>query len=329
MAETTVYFATNRQPRGTNGFGATIVPPDTAQMTYGSIHVTNIALPDAASGQMGPIMDRSMGSFAANSLTAIVNGGENLLVFIHGFDNSFADAIKRAAYNRAWFADGGAPGATSVVAFTWPSLGQLLAKKPTSLTSGYLADQGHAGASGFHIAKFFLEIDKLEKAFRMAKPNGRIFLLAHSMGNWALQAGIASWFQQRESNDVVFDEVFLAAPDERFDTFAAPAGQRLSLLKDIGRRITIYYSEMDTIIWLSNGINGILRLGFAGPGDKTDDTQFPPAKYRMRDCGGVFDYDCFDGFDASHQYYRKSPKVRADIVAIMSGAPSGAKIAAL
>jgi esterase/lipase superfamily enzyme len=329
MAETTVYFATNRRPSGTNGFGAHIVPPDVSKMTYGSIHVTNIALPDAASGKMGPIMDRSMGSFAANSLTAIVNGGENLLVFIHGFDNSFADAIKRAAYNRAWFADGGAIGATSVVAFTWPSLGQLLAKKPTSLTSGYLADQGHAGASGFHIAKFFLEIDKLEKAFRIAKPNGRIFLLAHSMGNWALQAGIASWFQQRESNDVVFDEVFLAAPDERFDTFAAPAGQRLSRLKDIGHRITIYYSEMDTIIWLSNGINGILRLGFAGPGDKTDDTQFPPAKYRMRDCGGVFDYDCFDGFDASHQYYRKSPKVRADIVAIMSGAASGAKIAAL
>jgi esterase/lipase superfamily enzyme len=283
-------------------------------------------LGDAASGQMGPIMDRTMGHFAANSLTAIVNGGQNLLVFIHGFDNSFEDAIKRAAYNRAWFADGGAIGATSVVAFTWPSLGELLAKNPTSLTSGYKGDQGQAGASGFHIAKFFLEIDKLEKAFRMVKPNGRIFLLAHSMGNWALQAGIASWFQQRGSNDIVFDEVFLAAPDERFDTFDAPAGQRLSRLKDIAHRITVYYSGMDSIIWLSNGINGVLRLGFAGPGDKSDNTEFPPAKYRMRECGGVFDYNCLDGFDASHQYYRKSRKVRTDIVAIMGGGPSGAKI---
>lgn len=329
MDETTVYFSTNRNADGANGFGHTTVAQDVMAMTYGSIHVTHIALPDANSGQMGPIMNRTMGGFSADTLTAIVNSGENLLVFIHGFDNSFADAIKRAAFNRAWFADGGAPGATSVVAFTWPSLGELLEKNPTSLTSGYKFDQGRAGDCGFHLAKFLLEIDKLEKAFRLAKPGGRIFLLAHSMGNWALQAGIAAWFQQRASTDVVFDEVFLAAPDERFDTFDTPGGLRLSRLKDIAHRITIYYSGLDTIIWLSNGINGVMRLGFAGPTDKSDDSLFPPAKYRMRDCAGVLDYDCFDGFDASHQYYRKSRKVRADIVAMMGAAASGPKIAAL
>lgn len=325
MADTTVYFATNRQAAGT-GFGANIVGPDAAQITYGSIAVTQINLNDANSGQMSAIADRTMGSFAANSLTAMVNGGENLLVFIHGFDNSFEDAIKRAGFNRAWFADGGAPGATTVVAFTWPSMGQLLATNPTSLTSGYRTDQSVAGSSGFHIAKFFLEIDKLTAAFRQAKPKGRVFLLAHSMGNWALQAGVQSWFQQRASADVVFDEVFLAAADERFDSFEQPAGGRLSLLSRLAKRVSIYSSDLDTIIWLSNSVNGIPRIGFEGPKDKSNQHVYPPATFRMRGCGGVMDYNYFDTFDASHQYYRRSKKVRKDIVAMMTGGPSGKPI---
>jgi esterase/lipase superfamily enzyme len=329
MADTSVYFATNRKALG-GGFGADIVGPDANLMTYGSIQVTNIDLADADSGQMAPVADRSMGSFDANARTAIVNGGDNLLVFIHGFDNSFDDAIKRAGYNRAWFADGGAPGTTNVVAFTWPSLGQLLSNNPASLTSGYRGDQAQAGNSGFHIAKFFLEIDKLATAFRLAKPNGRIFLLAHSMGNWALQAGVASWFQQRVSNDVVFDEVFLAAADERFDSFETPNGQRLSRLPQIARRISIYYSDLDTILWLSHSVNGIARVGGGdGPKDKYNPAVYPPAKFRMRACGGVMDYPCLDSFDASHQYYRRSKKVRADIVSMMAGGASGSEIAAL
>ncbi len=329
MAETTVFFATNRKAQG-GGFGADIVGPDPSLMTYGSILVSNIDLGNTDSGTMAPIADHQMGSFGADSRTAIVNSGQNLLVFIHGFDNSFDDAIKRAGFNRAWFADGGAPGDTTVVAFTWPSLGQVLANNPTSLTSGYKTDQAQAGNSGFHIAKFFLEIDKLATAFRLAKPNGRIFLLAHSMGNWALQAGVASWFQQRTSQDVVFDEIFLAAADECYDSFEAPGGQRLSGLPKIAQRISIYYSDRDIILWVSNGINGVPRLGGAdGPKDKYNQEVYPTAKFRMRECAGVDDYDYFDTVDASHQYYRRSKKVRADIVSMMSGGASGKPIDSL
>ncbi len=328
MADTTVFFATNRKPAG-NGFGADIVNPDPNLITYGAIRVTGTTLGNANSGAMGPVTDRALGHFGTTSRNKIVSSGANLLIFIHGFDNSFEDAIKRAAFNRAWFADGGAPGATTVVAFSWPSLGQLISNNPTSLTSGYSTDQASANASGFHIAKFFLEMDAVAAAFRQAHPQGRIFLLAHSMGNLALQAGVASWYQQRASSKSVFDEVFLAAADERYDSFEAAPGQRLTRLTNLGKRINIYYSNLDTVIWLSNSINGILRIGFEGPKDKSSTAIYPASKFRMRNCALVLDYPQFDSLDASHQYYRRSKKVRADIVAMMNGGASGGRIATL
>ena len=42
----------------------------------------------------------------------------------------------------------------------------------------------------------------------------------------------------------------------------------------------------------------------------------------MLDCAEVNDYDLWNPPDASHQYYRRSPKVRADIVAAMRKDPN-------
>jgi hypothetical protein len=45
--------------------------------------------------------------------------------------------------------------------------------------------------------------------------------------------------------------------------------------------------------------------------------RFPPAQYRMVDCIGFQDY-AFN-FAGSHQYYRRSPGVHADIAPVMTG----------
>jgi hypothetical protein len=55
---------------------------------------------------------------------------------------------------------------------------------------------------------------------------------------------------------------------------------------------------------------------------KTDTALYPPARFRMPDCAEVNDYDLLNPPDASHQYYRRSPKVRADIVAVMRNDPN-------
>lgn len=325
MAETTtVYFATNRSPAG-QSFGASPGDLSPDKTVFASVLVTGTDLADANSGTLGPITDRTAGTFSTAALNAIVNGGDNLLIFVHGFANSFEDAIKRAAYNRAWFAAGGAAGNTTVVAFTWPSSATTVGSI-SDLTGPYTRDQGYAGQSGDQLARFFLEVDKIATAFKRLRPNRRVFLLVHSMGNWALQAGVQAWYPQRTQTGAVFDEVFLAAPDENFNSFEAPPGERLTRLADLGKRITIYFNGNDKILFLlSECINKVRRLGTLGPDQINDTTLYPASKFRLRNAGFVNDYH-HGTFDAVHQYYRLSPKVRADIVAMMNGDASGERV---
>ena len=64
---------------------------------------------------------------------------------------------------------------------------------------------------------------------------------------------------------------------------------------------------------LSRGFNGLHRLGQDGPKDRTDQTKFPIATYRMFDATDIEDYD--RNMITSHQYYRLSPSVR-DAIAV-------------
>jgi esterase/lipase superfamily enzyme len=149
------------------------------------------------------------------------------------------------------------------------------------------------------------------QAVRRSRAQGRrTFLLAHSMGNFVLQGAIESWFSHGNPAADLFDEVFLAAADERFDSFGFPAGGRLSRLRDLGRRISIYYSVRDIAMYLSFTVNLIARLGHEGPQHKADPARFDPTRYRIADCAEVDDYHLIDPPDASHQYYRRSHKVR-------------------
>jgi esterase/lipase superfamily enzyme len=166
-----------------------------------------------------------------------------------------------------------------------------------------------------HVSTFFAN---LEPIIGSARANGnRVFLLAHSMGNWALQAAVESWFAHGNGDAFLFDEVVLAAADEVNNTFEyLPAG-RLSGLDRLGRRISTYASEQDAILKLSMAINlGAKRLGQDGPHDRANLTRFPPEKYRMVDCSGFTDYAL--NLASSHQYYRRSPSVRMDIANTMA-----------
>ena len=261
-----------------------------------------------------------MGGFSVAASDAIVGSGRNLFVFIHGFDNTFADALSRAAFNADWYRASGLPDAdTTVVAFTWPSLGRLFSGSIGPLDGAYKADQQMAGASAFHLGHFFNEIERLRALYRVRNPRGRIFLVAHSMGNWALQAALTWWYQAQQPGDDMFDEVILAAADEVADSFEAPHGTRLSRIADLGKRVTIYSSRKDMILWLSAAVNGNSRLGHDGPEDKTDPTRYPRNVFRMIDCTTVSDFDQPFLSEQTHQYYRLSPTVRTDIARVMAG----------
>ena len=169
-----------------------------------------------------------------------------------------------------------------------------------------------AGQSGLHIMRFFALVQPL---LRSARAGGaRCHLLCHSMGNWALQAAVESWFTHGMGAAEMFDTAILAAADERYDSFEFPLPGRLSGLASLARQVSILYSRADLVLSVSAAVNrGLPRLGQEGPHNQADPVEFPPAKFRMVDCSDARDYEA--GFMSSHQYYRLSPTVRGRIAA--------------
>ncbi|MBV8095229.1 MAG: alpha/beta hydrolase [Acetobacteraceae bacterium] len=322
---TSVYFATNRALTGSpslwTSYGPNMMPgADPAGMVYAVATVEGTDLTRENSGNITAITGVQNGSFTDAIKAEILSARRNILIFLHGFGNAFRDGITRAAFNREWFASSGLKGAdTTVVAFTWPSLGQVVAAPPHLLPDDYLRDQGNAQSSGPHIAAFFRQ---LQTMLMQAQSAGqRSFLLAHSMGNYALQAAVQSWFTHGEAAQLLFNETFLAAADERDDSFAFPRPGRLSSLPLLTEHTWIYYSVRDVAMYLSAAVNLIGRIGFDGPDDKSNQSKFPPTQFRMLDCADVGDYNLAVPPDASHQYYRRSRKVRDHIASVMNGSP--------
>lgn len=318
MPTTTVHFATNRLVAGqgtlASDYGSAIVQPsDPGQVTYGTAFVDGTDPQTDLSGRIADIQDVSLGSFSAAAAGDLGASERNILVFVHGFDNTFEDAITRAAYNREWIAASGVAGADmTVIAFSWPSLGHLIG--PPFLWSDYQRDQTMAGQSGIHIMDFFKQLQPLLRRARLG--GARCCLLCHSMGNWALQAAVESWFSHGNGAVEMFDEAILAAADERYDSFDFPLPGRLSGLASISRRVSIYYSQADMVLAVSAAVNrGVRRLGQKGPHNLADQREFSPSVFRFVDCTALRDYP--SNFMNSHQYYRRSPKVRADIISVL------------
>jgi esterase/lipase superfamily enzyme len=317
---TAVYFASNRILTGPadapGSYGPNIQPPSTPNvMTYGTAFVDGIDVTTNAQGAITSIQDTNQGVFTPSVIEDLSNAGRNLLVFIHGFNNTFSDAITRAAFNREWMSASGVPAAdTTVVAFSWPSLGRIV--DIPILQEDYLHDQTMARLSGVHLMTFFAILEPILRAARANRR--RTFLLAHSMGNLALQSAVENWFLHANGNALLFDLAFLAAGDCAYDSFEYPNLTGLSGLTILAQRVSIYFSRVDLVLQLSAVVNlGAQRLGQDGPRNRTDPTLFPPAEFEMVDATDFRDYD-FD-FLSSHQYYRRSPTARSRIAQAMGG----------
>jgi hypothetical protein len=287
---TTVYFATNRAltgpPEDWRSYRTGIVTPsEPTAITYATAFVDNANLTADKTGAIQQIENVAKGGFSQAAIDGRSNPGRNLLVFVHGFDNSFEAAITRAAFNREWFAGSNVAAAdTSVVAFSWPSLGEA-----DFVSADYKKDQTMAGQSGLHIMSFFANLQPILAQAQAA--GSRVFLLAHSMGNFALQAAVESWFSHGNGDADLFDEAILAAADERYDSFDFPEPGRLSSLHRLAGRISIYFSRADQILKVSELIIlGAERLGEDGPDNRHDTTRFPPVQIphdRLRRLSGL------------------------------------------
>ncbi len=136
-----------------------------------------------------------MGAFSEAVRDPILATGRNLLISIHGFDNDFIAAITRAAYVREWFATTGEAAAdTTIVAFTWPSLGSLLE---------YHTNQEHAGVSGLHIGFFLHFVAGLIERHRQAGRRDPAMALSWSV-NHNIRLGYDGPTHKHDHRDIRF-----------------------------------------------------------------------------------------------------------------------------
>jgi esterase/lipase superfamily enzyme len=187
-------------------------------------------------------------AFAA-SIAAMAKrtGRSKVLVFVHGFNNRFDDAVYRFAQI---VHDSKVP--VIPVLFTWPSRGEVRLR-------AYTYDRESANYSR----------DALESLLNMLVSYpavSEVNLLAHSMGNWvALEALRGRSIRGQAATSVRADKlknVMLVAPDVDVDVFRTQI-QRMGKTRP---RIALFVSQDDQALSLSKNIwGGVARLGDVDP----------------------------------------------------------------
>lgn len=175
--------------------------------------------------------------------TALDNPG--ILVFIHGYNTSFADAARRCGQLAYDLNFAGAP-----VIFSWPSRAELVA---------YTVDEQNAEWS-------VQDMKAVLAALAGIAPGTPIYVIAHSMGNRVLTRGFKALLEEDLSKRRQFKQVVLAAPDIDADVFKREIAPSI-LGRAGGPRITLYASSNDKALMASREVHGgYHRLGESGDG---------------------------------------------------------------
>jgi esterase/lipase superfamily enzyme len=163
-------------------------------------------------------------------------GKRALLVFVHGYNMSFAEAALRTAQLAHDLNFPGLP-----FFYSWPSANQLL---------GYWQDEETAQLSE---GVFTTLLDELS-----ALPDTEIYIVAHSMGNRIVVQGLRARVEAGKDTKR-FREVLLAAPDINAELFRRVLAPKIAAMQ--GTRTTIYASSSDLALKASKAVHGFRRLG--------------------------------------------------------------------
>ena len=167
--------------------------------------------------------------------------GRRVLVFVHGFNTRFENALFSFAQI---VHDSGAEAAP--VLFSWPSRGNLFE---------YSYDRESANISRDSFETLLARLS--------ASPSvGEVTILAHSVGAWLTMETLRQMAIRRGKVPARIQTVILASPDIDVDLFRA----QLTSLGDKRPHIVVFVSRRDRALRLSRSIAGnIERLGAADP----------------------------------------------------------------
>lgn len=169
-----------------------------------------------------------------------LSSAKEALVFIHGYDNTFEDAVIRTAQLANDLEIGGA-----AIAYCWPSCGSFLS---------YIVDRNQK------IEPFIDDLAVLLVDIARKSGAKHVHLIAHSVGAEFLLDALAAILSSEAGGAPtgrLFDEVVYAAPDVDASHFIRKAPK----LTALSRRTTVYASSTDWALSLSGRINGSKRAG--------------------------------------------------------------------
>jgi esterase/lipase superfamily enzyme len=164
-------------------------------------------------------------------------GSKKLLVFVHGFNVSFVEAVVRGvqlAHDLEFDGD--------LLVYSWASMGAVLS---------YGRDEDTARISAHHMRAILQELDGLQKY-------DTVYLVAHSMGTRILADALRG-LTESPFQGATIKEVVLAAPD--INTLEYRSFLEPKILERFRFRTTIYVSMNDFALKVSRRIHEYPRLG--------------------------------------------------------------------
>jgi esterase/lipase superfamily enzyme len=298
--EVATYFATNRGRTGktepANAYDATV-----AALSYGraivsipSTHTSgSLELPSIWKLQFHPDPKRHFVLKDAAPLSADDARAEmtkrlqeaksgSLLIFVHGYNMSFAETAMRTAQLAYDLEFPGIP-----FFFSWPSAGHI---------TGYLKDAESAQLSENAFDQVLDDLSQL--------PVSDVYIIAHSMGSRVVSQVLKARVDRGKPTRHL-SELLLAAPDINADLFRTVIAPKLKTMH--GTQTTVYASSSDLALRASKAVHGYPRVGetadgvFVFPGLETIDAS--GASMAVRAFG--------------HSYLTDSAAVLKDIQAIV------------
>jgi esterase/lipase superfamily enzyme len=160
----------------------------------------------------------------------------NVLIFVHGFNNNFQESLYRAAQI------GADSGYGTLILFAWPSQGDAIL---------YGEDKAAASSSRDYLIELLAMVSNSPQV-------GEILVVAHSMGGMLTAEALTELRIRRRDRVIARLRVVLAAPDIDVDVFRSQV-QTIGPLKP---PLTVLVSKDDTALKLSSFLGGsVVRAG--------------------------------------------------------------------
>lgn len=224
---------------------------------------------------------------------------KELFIFVHGYNNTFADGAFRAAQIWHFAGRGGVP-----VLYSWP------AGSP-GLLKGYTRDRESSEYTVPHFKEFLLAAAKCPEV-------SKINIIGHSRGTDVVANALREIHMECRGGGkdtrtfLKLGNVVLAAPDIDLDVFLQRfKSDRVGF---IAERFTIYVSPNDSAIGLSAWLFGsVRRLGQAGMSDLSPQDA---AATKVHPITSVIDVRA-STIGMGHDYFLSNPATLSDLILVL------------